>query len=1522
MAAGGDNPQGEAGQDPVGDRPGDQSRDWPARPPRRLRLLRLLWVAAYTLVIRLSVIVVTTLLFAYFALNSAFVAGQVSTLISDVLPGTISIEQLRFGPAPERIRVIGLDIKAPDGAAVVGVQWAALELPWWRIVHGLIAGERGMDLHIWRARLVGTRVRLENDAAGRMKLVQAFADPDEPPSTKPPAPFRLRIDRIETSHTNCLMDMNGVRIEAEDGDFDGNFLFATSAGKAEMRYEVEDLLLTRAGMHLDAYDAAGLPQMASGSFQIHSMAGTLTEVDVRGGEVDLGATRVKDLSMHVSWVPVPKVEIRHMDARTSSADPFVAGLLGPGFGFEANARGALIWQAPLLLDGQMKVSGAGTIAGFPLRDFAGDIRLRMGHSETDRMQVDATDVALHGFGGALRTPKLVYRMTSTSRHVVQSRLLFDGMSPAELLGSDPVAMQGGAVAAVEGALSGRADLSVDVGLVAGGEPPVDMEVDLDVDLQLARAERALFLSKALPKLYLRGAMKLAVGPERGLSVTLSALTLAAAVRADGSPDRRGSAEWLAADGDLDLQGAGTALRLEARLPELRNILEPLGIPGISGGLELKKVTVAGSMQQPGLSAELRLRDLRAYGHAITDLQTRVVLSEGKVTLARLSARLPEGTLRGDFSATLFGSRVGEPAPQRLVSGRNVVVGNLSLGGLLDKQGVRDIRGTADLSGASFELDLARPMASIRASGQLTLRGLRVRHQGVARLETGLRFAKGRLDLADLVVELPARQTNGAPGARGPQITGDVGLILAGTRYHMDLDVPEVDFDDFGDIKRLNMPLRGQISGHLLVDGDLHDLAVTADLRVGQLAWGEIAVGDADVSLRKVRGEPMKLSSGRFFKNIKLLGGSEIKFRRLVPEQLAMGLQATRLDPFAMLAMERPGGIKVRLDATSWVNVDLRPGKELFNVRTELPAGGAVVDPRHGLSPLNNTRPMTVVVHPDRVDIGSTFLAIGRDELEICGAFHYANAAAGEQARLAMYASGTLDVIRVGPLADSMAAMDMRIDIAKDPVVAADPAAACLTSLGMGRGALRLAGSLDALVPHGVLQLQRSVLTPRGMGQDLVLSSGGRVIIGHDRNGELRTRIPEDHPVEVRVEDGWLKAWGFVQMQGNAAQKMDLSLMANDVSYIQPKVMSLTASGGVRIIGDDLTDADGDKDREVSVRGDVQLSEAAYFKNHDKLGMMVTGLTNRESEGGSGSVFERTPWMQAIKLDVGLRAANVEVASRFPLVKTDIELGAKLQLEGTAGAPRIRGRVTLDPGSQVTYTLVKRDFEITRGSLDFRGEDWKQGFIDLSARSLIDVGEDVDTTTTSTMGIGLQRGGGGFGQSNIVTVVVQAAGTLDQLLKATGRGAERKDFKLLFTSTPPYEQGDIQSLIVTGRPLTSGSGGVLGSRATINLLVDDVAEAVTGMLLGSWSPKVEFGLRADGLSAKVKKNIGKAIKLSGEYSSTTERTETRAALSIRISENWSMEGMLRHELSTNAASASGNVYEGKAAYKVDLNKWRR
>ncbi len=1494
--------------------PGDSPVIPPRRRRRRNNVLRVLWLSAYTILIRLSVICVTVTLFVYFALNSSFITRHVAALISDNISGTIQLEQLRFGPPPERLSIIGLSVLATDGEPVLSADWALIELPWWRIVERIVSGERGMALQLWRIRAVGASVRIDNSPHGQLRLAAAFADPDKPPSSEPAAPFRMRIDRLEAVGMNYAMHLPGIGVDALDGDFEGDMTLTVADGKTEMQYEAEGLLVPQIAMQLDAYDAAGLPQHASATVQISRIRGTLSQVDLRGVDVNMGESRITDGSIKLTWEPKLEAVIRHMAFNTSTADRFLSGMLGPPFACNVIGEGRLTWRAPMYIDGSFKVKGGGRVAGFPLQDYASEVKVRMGQRDEEFVGVDATNMVLHGFGGELKAPRLAYRMTPQKRHVVDTVLQFKDMSPAEMLGSDPVAMKGGAIAAVEGELSGSAKLRVDVGLVNGAKPLVDMELKMDADLQLARSERALYLRKALPKLYMRGGLRFAMGPERGMVTSLKDMVVAAAVRPDGRPDRRGRGEWIVADGIVDVQGPTTALRFEAQVPELRHLLEPLGVGGISGGVSLRKVAVEGSLKRPGISGDLQVRNLHARGYVINELRTRVQLEGGTVSLQRMSARLPEGRLEGDFSATLFGKDLGKQAAKRTVSGRNVRVIGLSLGPLLRKQGIHGYTGVASLDGARFDTDLTDPLARLRASGRLRLRDLQVLHQKVRKADTKVAFAGDQLTLTELAVELPPRHALVAVRAQGPVITGEVNLKLKDMSYDAQLNVPPIELASLGDIRHLKLPLRGEIGGHLSVQGNLRDMAMEADLTVAELAWGEIVIGDADVSLRKARGAPLTMSSKRFFKGLGLLKGSQVVFNRLVPKQLTLGLQATALDPFAMISMERPGGIKVKLNATSWVQVDLRPGKELFHIRTELPVGGAMVDPRHGLTPLNNTRPMVVDVYPDRVNIGSTFLAIGRDELEVCGTFLFPKPAIKRKAELQLYAAGTLDVIRLGPLADSMAAMDMRIDIAADPVVAKDPGAKCLTSLRGDRGALRIAGPMDALKPQGLLQLQRSSFTPRGMGRDIVLASGGQLNIGTRRNGQLEARIPEEHPIEVRLEDGWLKSWGFVRMQGNDLERIDLSLIANDISHLQPKIMSLNASGGLRITGQKLNKPIKD----IKIRGDVQVTEAAYFANHDRLGMMVSGLAGRQVEGRSESILQRLPWLKEIKLDIGLRGRNIEALSRLPLIKTDIELRTDIHVAGTVGAPKLDGRVTLEPGSIITYSVFKRDFEVTRGTLDFKKTDtkWNQGYLGLSARSVIELDGGADATTASTMGIGLSSSGGGSSQDNKVAVKVDVSGTLAQLM---GASSGRSDFKLKFSSTPPYEQGDIQALIVTGRPLTSGSGGVLGSRATINLLVDDVAEAVTKMLLGSWSPKVEFGVTTTGaISAKVRKNIGKAIKLSGQYFSATDKTETRAELSIRINEGWSMQGLLRHELSTSATAATGNVYEGKVRYKASLD----
>jgi len=471
-------------------------------------------------------------------------------------------------------------------------------------------------------------------------------------------------------------------------------------------------------------------------------------------------------------------------------------------------------------------------------------------------------------------------------------------------------------------------------------------------------------------------------------------------------------------------------------------------------------------------------------------------------------------------------------------------------------------------------------------------------------------------------------------------------------------------------------------------------------------------------------------------------------------------------------------------------------------------------------------------------------------------------------------------------------------------VSNDPGAACLAAIKQSEGALRIAGPLDALVMQGRLNLHRSTLTPRGFGREIVLNQGGELRFVRDAQGRINIQIPADQAVEGQLDDGHFKLWGSALFDSTTPLQVDMHMSGSDLSYLAPKQYSLVFTPNLRFIGSQLNLADR---RKMLLKGSLVVTEAAYFANHDTLGQVMRGVQTRQADTYSKPLLERMPWLGNVGFDIDARGQNLEFLSRFPLVKTDMEMRMNTKVNGTLASPELSGRIEIIPGSVVTYSLVKRDFEVTRGALDLDG-DWRKAFLDVTAKTVIELDDDLGGNTNSATGIGPDLRDGSFASTNKVTVSVQAQGKL---------GAKNmKDFKLSFSSSPSYEQGDIQALIVTGQPLTGASGGALGQRSSINLLVDDVAEVLSKMLLSGFLDKVEVGVVVGGgVSAKVRKNIGKAIRLSGQYFSTAERAETRASFSFRISERLSMEGLLRADLTNSVASSTGNIYEGKLRYRV-------
>ncbi len=1502
----------------------------PEPKPRRggpwRRALRMVGAAIYQLTIRLAVNVAIAVLFLYFAINSAAVASRISAFASDQVPGTITTRHIQWGPDPGQLRLIRPVVKDAEGHLVIAAEWMSVGVSWLGMVQQALAGKGLRAIRIRQVVIAGPRVALETNEAGQLRLALAFVTPsDEPEKATPPgAPLALIIDAITVKAGHFLMDLSGTRIDAAGIEMEADFRLQLSGEQAgSYAYNGRAISAKRMAMWLQSFETAGLAQLPASQISVARVSGDQHGVRCLGTTSTAPHTRITrgDVVVRLDAPgPTPgtfgvDVKVTDTAIATSTTEPFVARLLGPTFAAKAEMIGSVSVGTNGATHVEVGVTGAGKMAGFQTRSVSTLVMVDVGDRADEIVRVRAEKLHIQAFGGDLRSKEVRYRLGKDGEQRVTGHVQLKGVSVAEALTSEAVGMTTAGAAAMAGVLDGELETDVKLRIDGDKKPPLSMVAKVGGLLTLRRAEGATLLREALPTLHLRGQIDTIMSPHgeppRPLTIELGQVLISDQADAAGVPKRAAKATWIFADGEVDLHRARVELRLDANLPDLARLLLPFGVKGVGGSARLDDVGVKGPWLNPEIAGGLDARQLVAGGQQIKRLKTRLALSDGVLKLTGLRAEVALGQAAGDLELDLYERDLTKLRKHMQLRGARVRVSGVDLAGLLKPYKIDYLKGELDLSRVSFELDLSDPLKTVDARAHLHITRPVLRHERLKRLDADVRFGGGRVDVRKLEMEYqPIALAGLAPNVKAPTVTVErLTYGLDTQRFELTgLTWPRMALSRIGEVAALKMPLHGTIAMTVKeAKGSATDLSFDAAMSFTGLAWDKIFMGSADVAIRKNPGKPAVVTSERFFDRFELMGGSRVHFTRIVPTWMQFNLKTARLDPMAFLGLPPMSDLRMLATGKAEFRLDFRPGHDVFTVHTELPKGGAELELGNGLEPISNLHPATIDIFPDRVKIGSMSLPFGRDILEMCGEFVFPNEAKGVPSILRMYLAGTLDVPRFGALAESMAALDMRLRIDKDPLVELDKRSRCLTTAAAQGGIMRLAGPLDALAAQGQLRLLQSRMTPRGYGKEVVLAEGAQLELSTLAKGRLRVRIPVDSRLQGQIEESTFSTWGTLHVIGYTPQDVDWHFEAVDLAHTVPKEYSVVMSTQLRLLGDRLAD---EKRRNLKLSGKITVTEGSYSKSFDRLGKVISGVRGRELEAYSEPLMERMPWIGRIGMDLKVNGSNFLVLSRFPFGKTDLELSMDLRVRGTFAQPKIYDRVVIEPGSILTYSVVKRDFEVTRGTIDFRGDPAK-GVLDLEAKDDVEVNNTDSASASTTMSVGPNLSGtSSSGYAQIVTVIIRVSGPLDDPSKLV----------IDFSSVPPYQQGDIQSLILTGQLLTSSSAsGSLGSRASINLLTDDLAQAFSDMLLSAFVDKVTIGIPvAGGVSATVTTKLGKYLTLRGEYKSQPGVREMigRFAFNLPLESLYLESLLLSREVDSNNA-LNTNIFEGRIRYRLTL-----
>jgi len=1493
------------------------------------RFLLLLVYALYLVVARTVLWVSALLLFTYFTLNSRFASEAAIDALRGALPGSITFSRLEIGPPPNRLRLLDVAIVDPKGRPVIEVGRLDARVDLAGLAGHFTSGARGVSLRFEEVVLRRPSVSLYFDESGRLSLVDTF-DTGGPPSPDP-APVWIDIARTHMEEIRFRMRHPEVDIDARDARLQGRFSLRVGGGAPdEMRFGATDVAIGSATVSPRAMREAGLPSIPETAARVDSVQGSFDGIYIGGIALDSEGLAERGASMAIHLAPRVSLECEGLGVDTGTASPFLAALLGPAFDFGARLDGGF----EVTEEGRFRTTAhvVGTkvrVAEFVLESVDSTVTVKTGPPDGFIVTVDAQDLDAKAYGGALRTPLLGYRLAADGHtHSVQGELVVDGLDPGALLRAPPIELGDTVAKPLSGGLYGTVKADVNVQLrerdADGVMPRPDVTVEVDSDVRFRRAEASGPLVHEIPALQLRGVTRVHVPTAAPPSLAFRKVIVDAVV-GDTVSD-----EQVTLDGELDLATSRISLDAGLTAPRLVRLLVPLGVRDIDGSVTLSSMKLRGSFEKPELKGKLAASDLTIFGFEVTSARSSVGFNNGALTFDGLDVRTPFGPVEAAVRVRLFDGRIAVPRRSPILEVRNLHAPGVPLGRVLSRFQVGEVDGDASIDGGSITVDLARPIASLQIGGHVRIKEPRAFGESGLALDAtldiqGNRILVPRFDLT----------TRGGHG-----VHGRFELDRAGMDFMLGVETTGLPFSEIAAIERMKLPLRGSVTLSADVAGTPRALSGSGHVQLTDFAFLPVSLGSARVEFAKSLDGPLELSSKQFFKGLTLERGSSLEFEGIRPVHLSVIGQAADVDPFKVIGAKANDVFNILASGAIQLDIDFRKGREPMILRASVPKEGATITVGKGDLVLRNDEPTTVTVHVDSVDIGSTFVRMGRDRFEVCGAFLMGDPQKGVAEDLQLWTAGTYDVPVLGPLKDVFSAFDVRVDtpplplagqppdawgVSEDPRLAQDPRGQCLRlgqagEGGVRRGRLLISGSLDHLSLRGGLRLLESRLLPRKYGREIVLEQGavlrltpagrpGRVdlfIPKADVEANKRTHTSDHSPLNGGIDDGRFVVHGRLTLQDFWPDDGDLVVDGVEVPHAVPKEYSVVLSPSLRFEGQDMTK----NTRKIKLFGDVAISEGLYTKSFDKLAKAVGSAAGREVDQFDKPIYETLPALKALELNLHVRGANFDVKSRFPFGAANLELGMDLDVTGRLDKIELRRRVSLSPGGVISYSINKREFEVMSGAIDFNG-DMKRPYLDIKLKTDVEMTGAVASSAGSlTVGQDLAP----RDDTQIVTITMRVSGEfpLDKDLDESSRS-----IKIELSSNRGYDQADLMSIILTGQPLTKRSVG--GASPSINLLTDNLADSFAKLLVADLVGDVSVGWTPQGdIVTETKKCFGKGFCVKGKVTTGKGETRYRAGFSIKLGDRWSFDGLLRSNLDESQQQAEQQRwYESKLRYRIPL-----
>ena len=958
---------------------------------------------------------------------------------------------------------------------------------------------------------------------------------------------------------------------------------------------------------------------------------------------------------------------------------------------------------------------------------------------------------------------------------------------------------------------------------------------------------------------------------------------------------RSGADEAVADGALDLDSGALSFTGTARVGDLARFLGPLGVRGVGGHLTVRDARVGGTTEDPAGRAEVRVRGATLAGRPLGDVRATLDLTRGLLSAANVRANTGWGSLAASGKLRLWRDRMSRPDHALPFTVTALDVRNLSLAALLPAAGVRGTMRLHLPPKATLRGSAARPLESLRGRASLEVANLRGGGERARRLTASFEATDRWLRLRNLNLALCGPGAAPACPRGGPTLRGSVGLSKPGqrgprgesavgarTEAHLQADrFPLEALRVLGSAASL----RGDLTADVSAEGPLAEPRLMGTVQVRDFSVGPLELGDAGLTLTWGEGQgETVLTPAESFPDTTLEEGrlrlseagarvelAAVADRLRVFERLLPSLAVPRL------GLEAQGHASVRLAL---------PSPKPWSVRVDVPTGGARVLLYDERTTLTATSPVVFEMGPEgmRLPQPTSWSEPGGRQLTLCGVMRLGGE--DEDPTLDLALTGALGAELAAPaLSDTLSVLEGSLVVGtgdtQDPTLPA-----CLGT--PSPPALHVTGALTAPVVQGRVRAVGVRLVPRDFGRAFVVDDGAELVLRRGRGpADQLVSFPRDgaRRLSGELDDGTFGVWGELSLDALEPRDATLHVEGTDLSFVSRGEFNATVSPDLVVRARDFQDP---VRRDLAVSGQVRVVEGTYYKSFDQFARAFGAATGAQADGYSAPLTERLPWLGDTLLDVDVHGSGFAVRSPFPLGSADLDTRMDVHVGGTLGAPQVFNRVDILPGGRIQYRVFQREFEVVRGTLDFSG-DPDRPRIDLAAQTEVEYLERVSNTDEGS-------------EEKQVVITVTITGVLPD------------DLDIQLSSTPAgFDQGDLQSLIFTGKPRADD----VAARED-NLFSLDIGRFFNALLAAPFVDAVNFGLTQEGfVDTEVITRFGRDLRLrTRAVQEAGNATRLNARFQFHISDSVVLEGSV--DRTTGSSTTAADTYEARIKYRIPLD----